>query len=315
MFPVVSPPSFSRGLDCLQTRSRRPRAHPPNFALLCDWIVWQPGEVFGRDETPEIIYLRSDDGTLCWFAEEVLPELSSGFVLLTGSHDRPMPMGWAAQISLDWEGILGHPSLVAWFTENRDITDDRIQPLTLGIPCPDVASWIEGMAGSGLWDAETFAAARAWREEPRSDSVFGCWHDRSDHASGTSPIGTDERSLCRAQLSAEPFFTWAEPGLSHQQFLQELRGHGFVACPHGGGLDPSPKAWEALHVGTIPILKRSSMTDAFLGLPVVFVDEWTDITPAALTDWTEEHRPAIKAAEVEHLLSNQALLDRLRLAT
>lgn len=100
--------------------------------------------------------------------------------------------------------------------------------------------------------------------------------------------------------------------LSHEQFLEELRGHGFAACPHGGGLDPSPRAWEALHVGTIPILKRSSTSDAFLGLPVVFVDAWTDITPALLADWREQHRPAFESADLEYLLSNQALLDRVR---
>lgn len=125
----MSLPSFSRDLDCLQTRSRQPRGHPPNFALLCDWVVWRPCEILGRDETPEIIYLRSDDTTLRWFTKEVLPELSSSFVLVTGSHDRPMPMGWAARTGLDWEGILGHPNLVAWFTENRDVTDNRIHPL------------------------------------------------------------------------------------------------------------------------------------------------------------------------------------------
>jgi len=311
MLSVAPLPPFKRDLDCLQTRSRRPRNHPPNFALLCDWVIWQPGQILGRDHAPETIFLRTDESTLRWFTEEVLPELSSRFVLVTGSHDRPMPLGWADHAGLDWEQILRHPNLTAWFTENRDVEDSRVRPLTLGIPCPDLSSWIDSAAESGPWDEETFAAARGWRAETRPDSVFGCWRDRSDHSSGTSPRGADERSRCRTQLVGQPFFHWTEPVLSHREFIRELRRHRFVACPHGGGLDPSPRAWEALHVGTIPIIKRSSVSDAFVDLPVVIVEDWAEVTTAALTDWNDEHRPAIESDRLEYLLSNQALFDRI----
>ncbi len=30
-----------------------------------------------------------------------------------------------------------------------------------------------------------------------------------------------------------------------------------MACTHGGGVDPSPKAWDAIRVGTIPIIEVS----------------------------------------------------------
>ncbi len=221
-------------------------------------------------------------------------------------------MGWAAKIGFDWQQILDHPNLAGWFTENRNVADPRIHPFSLGIPCPDVGSWIDCVDDESTWDAAMFEAARDWWRAPRGDSIFGCWHDRSGHVSGTSPVGADERSLCRAQLAPEPFFTWVEPGLSRQQFLAELRTHAFVSCPHRGGLGPSPRAWEGMHVGTIPIVKRSTTPAAFTGLPVVVVDEWSDITAAALSDWSEEHRSAIEPPDLEHLLSNQALLDRVR---
>lgn len=46
----------------------------------------------------------------------------------------------------------------------------------------------------------------------------------------------------------------------------------FILCTHGGGLDPSPKAFEAILVGTIPIVQHSTLDDAYRHLPVVFVD-------------------------------------------
>ena len=42
--------------------------------------------------------------------------------------------------------------------------------------------------------------------------------------------------------------------VSRKEYLALVASVPFVACVHGGGLDPSPKAWEALLVGTIPII-------------------------------------------------------------
>ena len=44
------------------------------------------------------------------------------------------------------------------------------------------------------------------------------------------------------------------PVVSRREYLALVASVPFVACVHGGGLDPSPKAWEALLVGTIPII-------------------------------------------------------------
>jgi hypothetical protein len=51
--------------------------------------------------------------------------------------------------------------------------------------------------------------------------------------------------------------------VSHKDFLQMMANVPFVACPHGGGIDPSPKAWEALLVGSIPIIQRGFVDDAY----------------------------------------------------
>ena len=51
----------------------------------------------------------------------------------------------------------------------------------------------------------------------------------------------------------------------------------FIACVHGAGIDPSPKAWEALLVGTIPIIQHSTLDNAYERLPVMFVNEWSEL--------------------------------------
>ena len=42
-------------------------------------------------------------------------------------------------------------------------------------------------------------------------------------------------------------------------------------------MDPSPKAWEAIMAGTIPIIQHSTLDDAYMLLPVAFVDTWEEL--------------------------------------
>lgn len=45
-------------------------------------------------------------------------------------------------------------------------------------------------------------------------------------------------------------------------------------CVHGGGLDPSPKAFHTLLNGSIPIIRESALKPAYEEFPVFFVSEW-----------------------------------------
>mmetsp|Transcript_24899 Transcript_24899/g.34237 ORF Transcript_24899/g.34237 Transcript_24899/m.34237 type:complete len:223 (-) Transcript_24899:43-711(-) len=86
-------------------------------------------------------------------------------------------------------------------------------------------------------------------------------------------------------------------GLSHKEFVEELHSVPFIVCAHGGGMDPSPKAWESVMAGTIPIIERSPLDDGYERLPVMFVDNWAkDLfenpdAVALLESWREKLAP------------------------
>lgn len=63
------------------------------------------------------------------------------------------------------------------------------------------------------------------------------------------------RELCASEWRAfcAPARNATRPG---PEFWRLLRSASFLLCVHGGGLDPSPKAWEALLMGTIPIIQH-----------------------------------------------------------
>ena len=56
-------------------------------------------------------------------------------------------------------------------------------------------------------------------------------------------------------------------------YLKDVTSSQFVIAPRGVGLD-TYRLWEALYVGTIPIVKTSSLDSLYAGLPVLVVKDW-----------------------------------------
>ena len=55
----------------------------------------------------------------------------------------------------------------------------------------------------------------------------------------------------------------------------------FVVSPHGNGLD-CHRTWEALILGCIPIVKTSGLDPLYKDLPVLIVNDWTEVTQEKL---------------------------------
>ena len=74
--------------------------------------------------------------------------------------------------------------------------------------------------------------------------------------------------------------------MSRSTYLQDMYRHKFALCPEGLGIS-TYRTWEALYMKTIPIVKRSQHMLAFSDLPILFVDDYTTLTPEYLTSCYE----------------------------
>jgi hypothetical protein len=68
-----------------------------------------------------------------------------------------------------------------------------------------------------------------------------------------------------------------------EKYLQNTRNHKFAICPRGNGVD-THRLWEALYVGSIPIVRRDTAMHTFADLPICWVDNWKDVTPEFLEE-------------------------------
>lgn len=68
----------------------------------------------------------------------------------------------------------------------------------------------------------------------------------------------------------------------YQDFLDEVQNHKFMVCPQGHGMD-CHRNWESLYLRRVPIMKEHKYFRKLMkSFPVLFVNDWSDITQELL---------------------------------
>lgn len=245
------------------------------IASRCDWVVLTdvaaPRAHLVRQtdtDSPAHIFLsmRGQSGALTHFAANVLPLLNAPFILVSGSEDVTLPRqidqrfpsyGTAERQAIDT--ILDHPLLIRWVAENLDdASHPKLKPLPLGLvfsDVPKIRRWID-VPDAPPTSSRPLKVLCAHRVRDGRQ-----WEQRKEVS-----------QLARTDWAG--FCTLIEDELSEPEFLELCRQHAFVLCVEGGGLDPSPKAWQAILQGAIPIVRRTALHDAYRRLPVAFTPSW-----------------------------------------
>jgi len=278
------------------------------IAALCDWAVLSDFthpfvHLHKNNQTtlPRHIFLslRSPYDALKYFDEYILPGIRSSFVLVSGSEDVTVPNQIDKRFRCYNQNekdtiskILDHPCLFHWFAENLD--DDshpKMSPIPLGM------LFKEGMPAMGV----TIPPISPLSTRPLR---VLCAHRFFE-------VEQYEKRRYVSRLAKEywlDFCTCLEHEVPEDEFVTLLKEHSFVLCVEGGGIDPSPKAWQAIMHGTVPIILDSALRSAYQKLPVVLVPQWDAkcIDAARLEKWHREF-----SAIHDDIKSRQEVINRL----
>jgi hypothetical protein len=242
-----------------------------------------------KNEKKQIYHLRMDYNTstsawqtLEYFLINVLPNISNSFVLLITGEDVTIPNQldprWQNSEHLNliknvYNSIINSPLLLHCYIENRDELHEKTSSIPLGInpremPNNNVDYIIKYMNNYQSMETRELKAICIHRDR------YG-----------------DREIINKFKKNEWSDFVITDTGYCHDSWYKLLQTYPFIICAHGGGIDPSPKVWEALCVGCIPIIKHSTLDDIYKNFPVVFVDEFTSntITLNNLKMWRNEY--------------------------
>jgi len=258
---------------------------PVGIAATVDWAL-MPLCLFGNPESvPRTVYVHTL--MLPHFAESTLRFMrkTDRFVLVSSAVDITIPMGtgdirpfYKHRIrgfggdggGANWRAIVGDSRVLHWFAENRDIVHPKMSTLPTGYSMEMLAGENQTYISPDYENKENIKLPLPQR--PLTVLTADRLRDRSGQ--WAARYNVEQMCLnvtwCHVPLAE----TIAFNGIPHAAFLKELHLASFVSCAHGGGLDPSPKAFEAIHEGTIPIIERTVIYDAYQHLPVMWIDSW-----------------------------------------
>lgn len=165
------------------------------------------------------------------------------FVLVSHNSDRP--------IDGRFTRLLDEDRLVAWFAQNVAIEHPKLHAIPIGIANP---VWPHG-------DQAVFR--RVQSAPPPKTELLDVAFDTA-----TAP---EERRRCLAAVDLAP-----APRVPFGAYLCRLAAAYFCLAPSGNGID-THRLWEALYVGTVPVVTRSAITDQHPDLPLVVLDDWEEL--------------------------------------
>jgi len=247
------------------------------FRDLCDYVVdaldpdprdyrraLTPANAAGV-EAGSLIYLspRADQD---YFFRDVYPRLRAPVFLMTGGTGKPNPGPHGVHLADRTAG--GGPRILRWVCENVDRDDPRLIPIPIGIRAvferllPRLQDEAAALSTKSKLVCANFDPATASDRESLAALLSGAdWVDR---------------------IPYQPRRTYA--------VSRQILPYEFAFCPPGKGVD-TYRCWEYLYCGVIPILKRSGIDALFEDLPVLLVDDWSQVSEP----WLREQSRAIRA--------------------
>jgi len=207
------------------------------------------------------------------------------FVLVTGNEDTTMIEDTKEKA----EAICNSPNLIHWYTQNLTKHDNhKLSIIPIGLDYHTIA---EHKAGYEWWGA---------KETPVQQEKYLINLEKLPFEKREAKIycnflqsirgryGGKDRKEALEQISDE-LLVKEEDKLQRNNTWKNMVNYAFVLSPHGNGLD-CHRTWEALALGCIPIVKKSPIDKLYEDLPVLIVDNWSDVSKDLLLHTIEEFK-------------------------
>jgi hypothetical protein len=220
--------------------------------ILSDCERFLPAQVKEGD----IIYVEQD--SLAMFHSLYQPRIQCPYILITANCDR----GGDDQMPGKYEALLEDSHLVAWFTQNIDrSSNSKLHPIPIGL-----ANRKWGWGRIELYDERIPEA----RSRIRSQWVYANFSVGTNRQVRQPVWDYYSLNSLDGRVKMIPF-------RDHLEYMEEMPNFRFVLCPPGNGLD-THRVWEALLLGSFPIVIHSSLNPLYEDLPVLILNSWQDLT-------------------------------------
>jgi len=216
----------------------------------------------------DFIKQRIDENTVSnhsWRGSNNIIKLNEISILVTGHSDYDISLR-------EWK-ILENPNIKKWLCQNKNIQHPKLLSLPIGITNKDEPnSFVHSIIGN---TKRIFNITKTNKRiqnllymnfsisnfPEERENIYHLYKDKSWVTIGTTDISEN----------------------GHQRFLEDIYSHKFCFAPRGNGID-THRLWESLYLRTIPIVKKCIGMEDFYDLPILFVDDWENLSEDFLNE-------------------------------
>ena len=233
----------------------------------------------GKMQNGMSIYVCSD--LLRWFALNALPHIKHDFVLVSGDSDMCVPM--EALGPAETHSLITNPHLLKWFAQNLySVGHAKLVQLPIGMDYHTISNnpthkWkMDGEKNKPIFQEQILIELRE-KMKP--------FYERTPLIYVNFAPNNDRFKQRQQSLSQIPK-NLLEINIEHVKRTTNWKNttqFAFVLSPFGMGMD-CHRTWEALCLGAVPIVKANAFKSMFADLPVLFINEWHEITRELLDE-------------------------------
>lgn len=219
----------------------------------CDWIIDETMETFDPElvHDGDIIFLNAN--WHAFFFEKVHPQIKARYILVTHNSVFHAPG--------KYEAYLDDPKLIVWFAKNSMIAHPKLRPLPLGI-------------ANKYWPHGNTDMVKDMRNQLPTIQKNTLLYVNFD--TNTNPMRLDIFNYF-----AQQSFSYVQKPKPFDAYLHDLAQSKFVISPPGSSLD-CHRIWEALLANCIPIVIHSPLDMILHDLPVLLINDWSEVTECFL---------------------------------
>lgn len=251
-------PHATTPLDPAARQAIYPYISGDAFRQACDFIIDETKIPFNPDhvQTGSTIFVNAD--CLEYFFAVIHPKIQAQYILVTHNSDNGVPGQFIS--------FLDDERLAAWFGQNITNSHQKIFPIPIGI---SNKHWFNG-------DPKILERLI---KQPRSKRHLL-------YMNFVATTNYTERTRVQEYFRAKTF-CYNSSYQPYERYLEDIAESYFVLSPEGNGID-CVRTWEALLLGSIAVVKHSSIDALFQDLPVLLIDDWPQITEEYLNQAYEQ---------------------------
>lgn len=245
-----------------QLLSSEPYPSHDSYRCACDFVF---DKVDGLTFLPHQvtadawIFVEQSHAFLDYFFSRIHPRIPEVYTLVTAGD---------GQISPEHLPALEDEQLVRWCATNVDATHPKLVAIPYGVvserTIPGYSNILRHIDEEGIPKTKlAYANFSLSSNVAKRGKVASCLHNLD--------------------------FVTRSPRKAIDDYLRDIASHRFVVSPPGLGVD-CVRTWEALLLGSIPIVERCPHMSHFCRFPSLFIDDWSHISEQYLAREEEQIR-------------------------